>query len=86
MKGLLRTSEQYTYDTPTQENHMTIKSGVLTIKTNIGFTYTIDYKQDTSSWAVLEQGIRFESLQEALDWIESHEKALVANHEAMYQD
>jgi hypothetical protein len=65
---------------------MTIKSGVLTIKTNIGFTYTIDYKQDTSSWAVLEQGIRFESLQEALDWIESHEKALVANHEAMSID
>lgn len=65
---------------------MSIKSGVLTLKTNIGFTYTIDHKGDTNTWAILEQGIRFESLQDALDWIELHEKDLVANHQAMYQD
>jgi hypothetical protein len=65
---------------------MTIKSGVSTIKTTLGFTYTLDYKQDTSSWAILEQGIRFESIEEALEWIASHEDALEANHNQMYQD
>ena len=65
---------------------MTIKSGVSTIKTTLGFTYTLDYKQDTSSWAILEQGIRFESIEEALKWIASHEDALEANHNQMYQD
>jgi hypothetical protein len=65
---------------------MSIKSGVLTLKTTLGFTYTLDYKQDTSSWAILEQGIRFESIEEALEWINSHEDALEANHNQMYQD
>ena len=65
---------------------MSIKSGVLTLKTDLGFTYTLDYKQDTSSWAILEQGIRFESIEEALEWINSHEDALEANHNQMYQD
>ena len=65
---------------------MSIKSGVSTIKTTLGFTYTLDYKQDTSSWAILEQGIRFESIEEALEWINHHEDALEANHNQMYQD
>lgn len=65
---------------------MTIKSGVLTIKTGLNFVYTLDFKQDTSSWAILEQGVRFESLDDALAWIESHELALVHNHNAMYPE
>ncbi len=65
---------------------MAIKSAVMTIKTTLGFTYNLDFKDDTSSWAILEQGIRFELLADALDWIESHELALVQNHQAMYQD
>jgi hypothetical protein len=65
---------------------MSIKSGVLTLKTTLGFTYTLDYKGDTDNWAILEQGIRFESIEEALAWIASHEDALEANHKEMYQD
>jgi hypothetical protein len=65
---------------------MAIKSSVMTLNTTLGFTYTLDYKQDTSSWAILEQGIRFESIEEALEWINSHEDALEANHNQMYQD
>ena len=65
---------------------MTIKSGVLTIKTSIGFTYTLDYKQDTSSWSVLEHGIRFESIEEALAWINTHEDSLEAYHNSINQD
>ena len=65
---------------------MTIKSGVLTIKTNIGFTYTLDYKQDTSSWAVLEHGVSFESIEEALAWINTHEDSLEAYHNSINQE
>lgn len=65
---------------------MSIKSGLLTLKTDLGFTYTLDYKGDTDSWAVLEQGIRFSSLDNALNWVKTHEQLLVQNHNAMYQD
>lgn len=65
---------------------MSIKSGVLTIKTTIGFTYTLDYKQDTSSWSILEQGIHFDSIGEALAWINTHEDSLEAYHNSINQD
>jgi hypothetical protein len=65
---------------------MAIKSAVMTIKTTLGFTYTLDFKQGTSSWAILEQGIRFESLDDALSWVESHELAIVQNHNEMYPE
>lgn len=65
---------------------MNIKSGLVSIKSDLGFTYTMDYKSDNNTWAMLEHGIHFDNVQEALDWVRLYEAALIEHHEAMYQD
>jgi len=58
-----------------------IKSLLMYVKTDLGFTYTIDYKQDAQWYAVLEYNVHFNDLEDVLQWINTREKELVQYNE-----
>lgn len=51
------------------------------VKTDLGFTYTIDYKEDAQWYAVLEYNVHFNDLEDVLQWINTREKDLVQYNE-----